>query len=158
MSWDKLQADAKKRLAARLKEHKVDAPPSPPSFDNIIVLRLPVVEEKTESGLIKSAVVGAGGWEAEPKSEGILCAAGLQALDTFRDHGILVGDHVEIGRFAGWEREAKLDAKGNNTARMILMLAADVKRSFDLGTRLAKGEMEIYWDEEAGEHHIRPIT
>ena len=157
-AWNKICAAGRERLKKRLAEHKVTAIPGPPSFDNVLVLRLPLKERKTEGGIILNATTKFGDWEAEPESEGILVAAGLQALDSFRSHDIVIGDHVEIGRFAGWEREAKLDASGNKTARMLKLKAADVNKSFDHGERLEAGLIELAWDPEAREHYFRIVT
>lgn len=158
-AWAEINKDAKKRLADRLKEH--GAPPTPymPGFNNVLVLRLPSEPTKT---------VSAGGIhipqtaqeEEEPKSEGILVQAGIGARDTLRDHGYLLGDKVQIGRFAGWEKEFRLDAKGGNQKKILQMKDQDILGSFDLHDRLwgSRPTMEIVWDEDTEEHRIRPIA
>jgi len=157
-AWERICAKGRERLKARLAEHKVSVVPLPPSFDNILVLRLPLKEKVTAGGIILNATSKHGEWQAEPESEGILVGAGLQALDYLRAHGIVVGDHVEIGRFAGWEREAKLIADGKNTARVLYMKSADILRSFDFGERLAANELAIDYNAETGEHFVRIVT
>lgn len=158
-AWIRLEREAKKRLAERLKEYK--APPTPymPGFNNVLVLRLPSEPTKT---------VTAGGLhipmtaqeEEEPKSEGILVQAGLMARDTLRAHGYLLGDKVQIGRFAGWEKEFRLDAKGENQRKILQMKDVDVLGSFDLNDRLwgDAPTMEIVYDIETAQHRIRPTT
>jgi co-chaperonin GroES (HSP10) len=143
------------KLLARLKEYGVTAVPTPPSFDNILVMRLPLKERTSKGGIILDATETHGEWKAEPVAEGILCGAGLQALDELRSHGILVGDHVEIGRFAGWEKEARLSGAENGRARILTMKVGDILRSFDLGERLNVGAMKLEWDDTREQHVIR---
>jgi co-chaperonin GroES (HSP10) len=144
------------KLLARLKEYGVNEIPSPPSFDNVLVMRIPRKERKSAGGIHLDVTQSFGEWKAEPLSEGILCGAGLQALDQLRAHGILVGDHVTFGRFSGWEDEIKLNAVDQNgSARIMLMLVGDIKRSFDLGERFNAGTMKQEFDDELQQHVIK---
>jgi len=156
-AWGALEREAKKRLAERLKDHKAPPLPYMPGFNNVLVLRLPSEPTKT---------VTAGGIhipqtaqeEEEPKSEGILVQAGLMARDTLRAHGYLLGDKVQIGRFAGWEKEFRLDNAGTNKSKILQMKDQDILGSFDLHDRLwgDAPTMEIVFDIETSEHRIRP--
>lgn len=158
-AWEALQKEAKKRLGERLKEYNAPKTPYMPGFNNVLVLRLPAppIRTHTDGGL---EIPESAREEPEPKSEGILVQAGLEARDTLRAHGYLLGDKVQIGRFAGWEKEFHLDSKGKNTRKILQMKDQDIIGSFDLDDRLwgAKPTMEIVWDAETEQHRIQPIT
>lgn len=154
-AWAKIETEAKTRLAARLKEHGVEAMPYMPMADNILVLRLPPppVETKTGGGLY---IPETSQTEPEPNSEGVLVQAGCAARDVLRAHGILLGDLVQIGRFAGWERAIGEDKKGK---RILQMKERDVLGSFDLHERLwgKTPSMRIVFDLDTEEHRVVPI-
>ena len=158
LAWIRLLNDAEKRLAAKLKEAGLEIPYAP-GFDTVLVLREPAppVQKFTDGGL---HIPDAFQEEPEPKSEGVLVGAGLKALDSFRSHGYLVGDRVQIGRFAGWEKEFELDKKGKNKRKILQMTAGDILGSFDLKERLwgKKPSMEVAYDPDTREHYIRPVT
>lgn len=155
-AWAALEASAKERLAARLKEHGVSTMPYMPMADNILVLRLPPppTETKTDGGIF---IPQTSQVEPEPTSEGVLVQAGCAARDVLRAHGILLGDLVQIGRFAGWERAIGEDKKGK---RILQMKERDVLGSFDLHERLwgKKPSMRIVFDADTEEHRVVPIT
>jgi co-chaperonin GroES (HSP10) len=155
-AWGKLFAESRARLVARLKDHGVATMPYMPMADNILVLRLPPppIETKTGGGIF---IPETSQVEPEPNSEGVLVQAGCLARDVLRSHGILLGDHVQIGRFAGWERALDEDKKGK---RILQMKERDVLGSFDLHDRLwgPKPTMRIVFDHDTEEHRIVPIT
>lgn len=155
--WFALDMEAGARLADRLGEHQVKAPPYMPIADNILVLRLPAPakETKTRGGLF---IPDSAQEEPEPLSEGIIIEAGLQARDVLRDHGILIGDHVQIGRFAGYEKEFQKDEAGAGK-RILQMKERDILGSFDLYPRLygKQPSMRIVLDTETNEHRIVPV-
>lgn len=157
-AWIRLLNEGEKRLAAKLKEAKLEIPYFP-GFDTVLVLREPAppVQTHTEGGL---EIPEAFRIDPEPKSEGVLVGGGMKALDSFRDHGYLVGDRVQIGRFAGWEKEFALDKQGKNTRKILQMTAGDILGSFDLKERVLgkKPSMEVAYDPETREHYIRPIV
>lgn len=154
-AWAQLNLEAKARLDARLAEHGVTAMPYMPMADNILVLRLPPpeIETKTAGGL---HIPQTSQVEPEPNSEGILVQAGCAARDVLRAHGILLGDRVQIGRFAGWERALDEDKKGK---RILQMKERDVLGSFDLHDRLwgKAPTMRIVLDYETEEHRVVPV-
>lgn len=158
-AWAALNMKAKTTLSARLAEHGVTVEPYMPMADNILVLRFPPppIETKTKGGLFipeTSQIV------PEPRSEGILVQAGCLARDVLRAHGVMLGDHVQIGRFAGWEVEFDADKAGTSTKRILQMKERDVLGSFDLHDRLwgDNPTMKIIFDTDTDEHRIVPIT
>lgn len=158
-AWARLIEEGKKRLAERLHEHGVKVEPYFPMADNILVLRLPPPpkETQTKGGLF---IPETSQEEPEPLSEGILVQAGCLARDVLRAHGILLGDHIQIGRFAGWEKEFAADKTGKSAKRILQMKERDVLGSFDLYDRLSgpTPSMKIFHDPETDEHRIVPIT
>lgn len=159
-AWERLGREARVRLTERLKEHGVKMTPYMPMANNVLVLRLPAppVATKTEGGI---HIPETAQEEPEPLSEGVLVQAGCMARDVLRAHGILLGDLVQIGRFAGWEKEFKLDAsaRGNNK-KILQMKEHDILGSFDLHDRLWGKDptMRIVFDEDTEEHRVVPIT
>ena len=156
-AWRKLQAAGEKRRNAQLKQAGLEIPYAPAS-DTVLVLREPAppVQKMTKGGL---HIPGTSQEEPEPKSEGMLVAAGCKALDALRDQGMIVGDRVQIGRFAGWEKEFDLDQAGENKRKILQMAAGDILGSFDLKDRLwgARPTMQVSYDAETGEHRTHPI-
>jgi hypothetical protein len=111
--------------------------PHAPGADNVLVLRVPskpVEKNWDRDGLIVRPDKYQE--EPEPESEGYLLRGGPMALNSFMDEGYLLGDKVQIGRFAGWEKEFDLDRKGANKKKILQMKAGDVIGSFDLLDRL----------------------
>ena len=157
-AWEALDRAGRKKAAAVLKEAGLELPYAP-CFDTVLVLREPSapVVTKTAGGI---HIPDKFQEEPEPKSVGTILAGGLKALDYFRDHGYLLGDRVQVGRFAGWEKEFQLDQEGKNHRKVLQMAPGDLKGSFDLKERLygKKPTMEIVYDETVGEHKIRPIV
>lgn len=155
-AWKALEHEAQKRLKKILAAAELEVPYAP-NADTVLVLREPSQQAKK---------VTAGGIhipekyqeEPEPESTGTLVGGGLAALDYFRDHGLLVGDRVQIGRFAGWEKEFHLDQKGENKRKILQMKTGDILGSFDLKERLwgDKPTMEIVYED--GQHWIRAIA
>lgn len=158
-AWNRIAAEANARLEARIAEHGIKVTPYMPMGDNILVLRLPAPpkETQTKGGLF---IPETSQEEPEPLSEGILIQAGCSARDILRDHGIMLGDLVQIGRFAGWEKEFKADASGKGGKRILQMNVRDVLGSVDLHTRLWGPDrtMCIVMDDETDEHRIVPIV
>lgn len=158
-AWEALNKEAKKRLTERLKQYEAPKTLYMPGFNNVLVLRLPSepIKEMTAGGIV---IPQTAQQEEEPKSEAILVQAGLAARDTMRSHGYLLGDKVQIGRFAGWEKEMEKDKAGKNTRKILQVKDQDILGSFDLNDRLwgDKPTMEIVWDAETEEHRIQPIT
>jgi len=157
-AWARLEAEGRKRVAAALEEAGLEIPYAP-GFDTVLVVRLPPPPVVKMIGALH--IPEKFQEDPEPKSEGVLIAAGLKALDTLRDHGYLLGDRVQIGRFAGWEKAFGADVKEHErqVRKILQMTAGDLLGSFDLKERLygKKPTMEIVYDETVGEHSIRPV-
>lgn len=156
-AWERLAEAGAKRVSAVLKEAQLEIPYAP-GGDTVLVLRdpAPPVVTKTAAGLHIPQISQQ---EPEPESEGTLVAAGCAALDSLRDRGFILGDKVQIGRFAGWEKEFELDKKGINKRKILQMTDKDILGSFDLKERLwgKKPTLEVTYDVEEGTHWIRPI-
>lgn len=156
-AWSMIYAEARARREARIAEHGVKVLPYMPIADNILVLRLPAPPKKTKTagGLY---IPETSQEEEEPLSEGILIQAGCSAADILRDHGVMLGDLVQIGRFAGWEKEFKADAAGQGK-RILQMNVRDILGSFDLYDRLfgPTPTMCVVIDDDTDEHRIMPI-
>lgn len=158
-NWNALYGAGVKRAAKLLKDAGLTQPYAP-GGDTVLVMRLPpppVAKTYGDGLIVKPEKFQE---EEEPKSEGYLIAAGPKALDAFLDAGYLPGDLVQIGRFAGWEKEFVLDQKGKNKKKILQMQSGDILGSFDLLERLDGPEatMEMRLDYETEEHVIRPLT
>lgn len=162
-NWKVLLDGGIKRAAKLLKEHGMEQPYAP-GGDNVLVLRLPAppILKMTAGGLHIPDI----SQEApEPKSEGYLIAAGPAALGAFMDAGYLIGDLVQIGRFAGWEKyygpdAMKLEAEGKGKKKILQMKSGDILGSFDLLRRLNGPEatMELRLDDETEDYVVRVLS
>ncbi len=157
-TWSRLAVEGRKKAAAELSARALEGIPYMPGADNVLVLRMPppTVQKVTAGGL---HIPETSQEEPEPKSEGYLLEAGPQALDAFLDHGYLIGDKVQIGRFAGWEKEFAADKDGTSKPKILQMKAGDIIGSFNLLDRLRgpKPTMELVLDEQTEEHVIRVL-
>ncbi len=129
-----------------------------PGADNVLVLRIPPppVKKVTAGGLHIPEKFQE---EEEPESEGYLLAGGPMALDSFLDEGYVIGDKVQIGRFAGWEKEFNADRLGTSKPKILQMKAGDIIGSFDLLERMegAKPTMACTLDPSTERHVIRVL-
>ncbi len=156
--WLKLNAEGRKKARGELTSRRLEGIPYMPGADNVLVLRMPppAVEKVTAGGL---HIPETSQEEPEPKSEGYLLEGGPMALDAFLDEGYVVGDKVQIGRFAGWEKEFQADQEGKSKPKILQMKAGDVIGSFDLLDRLdgAKPTMARTLDPTTERHVIRVL-
>lgn len=131
------------KLAERIEEFDIPPIPYLPQGKNVLLFRMPA-ESVTAGGLIIPET------EWQPKPEGVILAAGLDALDVMRDHLIELGDVVWFGRFAGWEQEVKRDPANKGKA-VIQMKIEDVLGSVDAVNRIygRKATHSIEFDHEA---------
>lgn len=158
-NWEALVAAGEKRAAKMLRDAGLKQPYEP-GGDNVLVLRLPPPPVATTYGegiIFKPEKFQE---EDEPKSEGYLIAAGTKAMDAFLDQGYLPGDLVQIGRFAGWEKEFRLDQQGKSKKKILQMKSGDILGSFDLLERLSGPEatMEKRLDRADETHVVRVLT
>lgn len=129
-----------------------------PAAGDVILYRLPAPELKTEGGLFlpgaemnnhakfdeQAQARGEDRYVHEDAvvNNGMLLAAGLDALDWLLAHGIFVGDFVSFGRFAGHEQSLKSFAtfsksiKPEDLVDILQTHARDIRGSFDLHARL----------------------
>lgn len=134
------------KLAERIKQYSIPKIPYLPKGKNVLVFRIPA-EDRSAGGII--LVEDA----KEPKTMGVLVAAGLAARDEMRDHLIELGDVVWFGRFAGWEKEVERDPEGKGRTIMQMKIE-DVNGSVDAIDRL--DDHTIEYDEETGQHFYEP--
>lgn len=135
------------KLAERIKKYGIPKIPGLPKGKVVLVFRLPA-EEVTAGGIILTEDT------KEPKFRGVLLAAGLTARDEMRDHLFEIGDIVEFGRFAGWEKEVERSAMGKGKS-IIEMKIEDINISVD-GLERFENDYTIEYDEETGQHHYEP--
>lgn len=174
LAWEKLDTSAAGRLEARLKEHKIPSIEYQPSDDEVVVYRLPAQEQKTEGGLvlpefgIDSDPTDGGRRIAQDRivNVGLLINAGLSARDWLRSHGLLFGDRVKFGKYAGEEESLRWFLGGASSVAMTDVLAInvmDLRGSFDLWDRLygPKPSMRMVFVSDGagtGLHVIKPIV
>lgn len=126
------------KLAARIEEFDIPPIPYLPLGKNVILFRMPA-ETTTAGGLIIPET------EWQPKPEGVLLAAGLNALDILRDNLIELGDVVWFGRFAGWDKEVKRDPANKGKA-VVQMKVEDILGSVDAVSRVYGGRATHHID------------
>jgi chaperonin GroES len=128
-------------LDERRKKYDIPGIPYLPIGKNVLIFRIPE-EERTAGGLYIPDS------NKEPKSQGVLLAAGLQALDIMADHLIEIGDMVWFGKWAGWESEVRREAE--STGEKILQVKIDeVLGSVDALSRVKDFSVDL---NEDGEH------
>lgn len=86
----------------------LDVLPVAPLNDRVLILPDPVSD--------KAGALWVPDVAKQYRNTGVLLAAGLSALDKMHDNGILVGDRVQFGKFAGliseWDHVVKIGATG----------------------------------------------
>lgn len=122
---------------------KYDIPQIPylPIGKNVLIFRIPE-EERTAGGIIIPDAV------KEPKSQGVLLAAGLAALDILDHHLVEIGDIVWFGKYAGWDSEVRREAETRGT-KILQVKVEDVLGSVDARERVSGYAVDL---NEDGEH------
>jgi co-chaperonin GroES (HSP10) len=137
------------RLAARLERHKAKLPPFLPLFNRVFVY--PVEEDDQPDTTAGGIVLAHTTKQRLGAQRGILCAAGMQAMDTLYSYGVNLGDYVITMRLSPWSR-FYVDREGRPHSVLILF-ASDITASEDLLSAHEKGDV---WFEmnETGETHL----
>lgn len=125
-------------LERRRKQYDIPETPYLPIGKNVLIFRIPE-EDRTAGGLYIPDT------NKEPKSQGVLLAAGLGALDILADHLVEIGDLVWFGKYAGWESEVRREAAGKGE-KILQVKVEDVNGSVDARERVR--DYAIVRDEE----------
>jgi len=101
------------KLEQRIKQYDIPEIPYLPMHKDVLVFRMPD-EEKTAGGLFIPQE------NAEPKSYGVIVAAGLGAMDTMYSHLVELGDVVWFGTYEGEEKTvaSEVGAPGKKLLQM----------------------------------------
>ncbi len=170
-AWDALCVQAEKTLKARCAEYNIPELRYQPADDLMLVFRLPAKEMVTAGGLF---VPDHGTYKDERGQservntlldEGVLLKAGCAARDYMRSHGILIGDIVNWGKFAGDESSShRFQAGGVHAITAIVdwlkVPCREIHGCYDLDDRLAAKTMRIVYVEDAGGngiHIVKPV-
>jgi co-chaperonin GroES (HSP10) len=86
------------QIKHRCEQLKVSSLPYQPIGDRMLIKR--IVDDKY--GGKDGTIIKADKWKGN-ETRGLLCAAGLGALDYLISHGTLVGDVVWIAKYVDWE-------------------------------------------------------
>ncbi len=140
-------------LADRIKKYQLPACPYEPTFDRIIIYTLPESKADRETfvpggKILKLDIVADAERKESPR--GILMAAGLEARDILRGHGIDLGHIVWVARFSPWRHEIELTATGK-TIEMMFMRAGDIVGSEDVKAAVDKGLIIVKYCDD-GKH------
>jgi hypothetical protein len=100
--WAPIYAAAAALLEARIEEHKIPIPTLFPHDNVAVVWRLPSAQQQTMyKGLLH--IPQTSQVRSMPYSIGVLLFANGEGLDRLTGSGILPGDYVKFGQFAGDE-------------------------------------------------------
>lgn len=131
-------------LDAAIKEHKIPRWPYEAAFDRIVVYMIP--EEKAQR-----KTYSAGGLIEMPEDRqsaekavtprGIVVAAGLQAQDVMRSHGIGLGHMVWVARHSPWRHQ--VDRVEGKDIEFFFLRVGDIVGSETLQEQIRKGEVTI---------------
>lgn len=122
-----------------------------PYNDTVLVYQISRMQGETfgDSSIIMPDVVKKKEHEGTP--QGIVVAAGLQALDSLRMNGMDLGHVVAFCRVAPWRIET--DKIGGRYDEILVFRVGDVVGSVDLADSLRDGTMEVRFDQEKYEHY-----
>ncbi len=172
-AWAQLEERWQGVLENRMRELRVDRVPFAPCDDDLVIYRMQPREQKTESGIVLPQVTmtvdrdertGQRTTRADERviHMGLLMAAGCQARDWMRSHGVLVGDIVKWGKWAGEEENLHWFSGGQITSLqdVLLMNVRDLRGSFDLDMRLQEGLMRIVYvsSPDWSGHIVKPVV
>jgi hypothetical protein len=142
-------------LDERVQQHGIYPWPYEPAFDRIIVWMLP--EESAERDtfakggvIVKPDAVKSSQMRATAR--GVLVAAGLQARDQLRGHGIDLGHIVWVTRLSPWRHV--VDVVDGREVEFMFLRAGDIVGSEDVLARIREGKYEVTCDTATGEHAV----
>lgn len=135
------------KLDERIKQYGIPEIPYLPIHKDVLVFRMPD-EEVSKGGILIPKT------NAEPKSYGILVAAGLGAQDILYPNLIDIGDIVWFGTYEGEEKEISREV-GSEGKKLLQMKVEGIRGSVDAVER-AKG-FEVVRNKE-GKHEYQQKT
>lgn len=127
------------------------------SFDKILVWQI-IEDEETDgkvAGTSLYAPATAKRRNREETPRGLLCSAGLKAMDVLHSNGMRVGDIVHFVRLAPYRRPVFKHA--GLSLHVMCLNVGDIVDNEDLAKRLRSGEMKIVMSAE-GRHGIEGLT
>lgn len=122
--------------------------PGHPAFSNIVVWRIPN-QEKTAGGLYVPDTA------KEPRSRGVLLAAGLGAYEELKTNGVELGDIVQFAKYAGADVTAK-ERIGETDEQIMVLKSGDILLSEGLKQRLESGAVALGFVEAYQEYQFLP--
>ena len=133
-------------LEKRIKRFKIPACPYEPVFDRIVVYQVPeeaaTRETYAKGGLIvKPDAIKSS--QEKKTARGILIAAGLQAMDELRGHGVDLGHLVWVARLSPWMHTVDVSSSGADV-QMMFLRSSDVVGSEDLRDLRVSGELKVH--------------
>jgi hypothetical protein len=122
-----------------------------PAWDRVLVHQIsPWAERAGGEGSLIYRSENAQEREIESCPQGILIAAGFEALDSLYSYGFELGHHVMFTRMAPTHLEmAKI---GHQSYEVIAAHAGDLAGSFDLRDAIRKGDVKVEYDAEIQQH------
>lgn len=134
-------------LEERIKQYDIPEIPYLPMHKDVLVFRMPD-EERTAGGLFVPKT------NAEPKSYGVLVAAGLGAMDMMYAHLVELGDIVWFGTYEGEEKEISREV-GSEGKKLLQMKIEGIRGSVDAVERRKGFEIVLGKD---GKHMYQQKT
>lgn len=126
-----------------LHQHMVGEFPFAPVYDRMLFLPDPPPSEMKHGGLTLYHPEE----YREKTCRGVIVDAGLQARDTLRSHGMLIGDRIFIPRYTG----VLFPWRGK---QVVMMPVKDINMNFDLAERIDRGLMVYAYDTVKAQHFI----
>ena len=137
------------KLEQRIKQYDIPEIPYLPMHKDVLVFRMPD-EERTAGGLYITQE------NREPKSYGILVAAGLGALDVLWPNLVEVGDVVWFSTYEGEEKEITREV-GAEGKKLLQMKVEGIRGSVDAVERAREFEV-VLSKEGKHEYQQKPKT
>lgn len=112
-----------------------------PSYDKVYIYQIPFSESDTYAGTQIVMSEHGARREKEAASRGVLCAAGLTALDHLASHGHQLGDIVTFMKLIPWR--FPVECVNGTWLYAMTMSAGAIVGNMDLATRIHSGEIEV---------------
>jgi hypothetical protein len=141
-------------LERRIRDLSIPKWPAQPVFDRILVYKIPEDAASRETfipggKLLKPDTIK--DKEKRHSPRGILCAAGLTAMDHLRSHGIGLGHIVWLARFSEWRHV--VDRNEHGDIEFWFLRSGDIVHSEDLLVNMEKRKVSVAVGKD-GKHHL----
>lgn len=143
-------------LDRAIKEHKIPAWPYQAAFDRVVVFSVPEDKASRETYAKGGAIikpVEAHDNDMNQTPRGIICAAGLSAMDYLYSHGMGVGEMAWVARLSPWRHEVERTEK-DGVIEFLFLRAGDLVGSEDLLASMRAGRVTIERGED-GRHYYK---